>query len=125
RVDFRNVGSYRRRMSDTVVSLTPPAVEMVKRIRAKEGLSDAHALRVAVVGGGCSGFSYQLDFDDQTQEGAEIVEYDGVQVGVDPTSAQSVRGIQIDYVSSLSGGGFKFVNPNAKHTCGCGSSFSA
>ena len=112
-------------MSDAVVSLTPPAVEMVKRIRAKEGLSDAHALRVAVVGGGCSGFSYQLDFDDKTQDGDEIVEYEGVQVRVDPTSAQYLRGIEIDYVNSLSGGGFKFINPNAKHTCGCGSSFSA
>jgi iron-sulfur cluster assembly accessory protein len=112
-------------MSESVVTLTPPAVEMVKRIRAKEGLSDTHALRVAVVGGGCSGFSYQMDFDDKTQEGDAVVEYDGVTVRVDPTSAQYLRGIEIDYVSSLSGGGFKFVNPNAKHTCGCGSSFSA
>ncbi len=112
-------------MSESVVTLTPPAVEMVKRIRAKEGLGEGHALRVAVVGGGCSGFSYQLDFDDQRQEGDTVVEYDGVQVRVDATSAQYLRGVQIDYVSSLSGGGFKFVNPNAKHTCGCGSSFSA
>jgi iron-sulfur cluster assembly accessory protein len=112
-------------MSEPVVTLTPPAVEMVKRIRAKEGLSDTHALRVAVVGGGCSGFSYQLDFDDTSQDGDEVVEYEGVTVRVDPTSAQYLRGIEIDYVSSLSGGGFKFVNPNAKHTCGCGSSFSA
>jgi iron-sulfur cluster insertion protein len=112
-------------MDESVVTLTPPAVEMVKRIRAKEGLSDGHWLRVAVVGGGCSGFSYQLDFDDQPQEGDEVIEYEGVQVRVDPTSAQYLRGIQIDYVSSLSGGGFKFINPNAKHTCGCGSSFSA
>ena len=109
----------------SVVTLTPPAVEMVKRIRAKEGLPEGHALRVAVVGGGCSGFSYQLDFDDKTQDGDEIIEYDGVQVRVDPTSAQYLRGIEIDYVNSLSGGGFKFINPNAKHTCGCGSSFSA
>lgn len=112
-------------MTESVVTLTPPAVEMVKRIRAKEGLSDTHALRVAVVGGGCSGFSYQLDFDDKTQEGDEVVQYEGVTVRVDPTSAQYLRGIEIDYVSSLSGGGFKFINPNAKHTCGCGSSFSA
>jgi iron-sulfur cluster insertion protein len=112
-------------MSDSVVSLTPPAVEMAKRIRAKEGLSDAHALRVAVVGGGCSGFSYQLDFDDQPQEGDTVLDYDGIRVRVDPTSAEYLRGVQIDYVSSLSGGGFKFVNPNAKQTCGCGSSFSA
>lgn len=112
-------------MSEPVVTLTPPAVEMVREIRAKEGLSDAHALRVAVVGGGCSGFSYQIDFDDQVQEGDEVIEYDDVRVRVDPTSAQYLRGIQIDYVRSLSGGGFKFVNPNAKQTCGCGSSFSA
>ena len=72
----------------SVITLTPPAVEMVKRIRAKEGLPEGHALRVAVVGGGCSGFSYQLDFDDKTQDGDEIVEYEGVQVRVDPTSAQ-------------------------------------
>ncbi len=112
-------------MDEPVVTLTPPAVEMVKRIRAKEGLTEAHALRVAVVGGGCSGFSYQLDFDDTAQEGDEVLQYDGVSVRIDPTSAQYLRGVQIDYVSSLSGGGFKFSNPNAKHTCGCGSSFSA
>ncbi len=112
-------------MNESVITLTPPAVEMVKRIRSKEGLPDGHALRVAVVGGGCSGFSYQLDVDDKTQDGDEIIEYEGVQVRVDPTSAQYLRGIEIDYVNSLSGGGFKFINPNAKHTCGCGSSFSA
>jgi iron-sulfur cluster assembly accessory protein len=112
-------------MTEPVVTLTPPAVDMVKRIRAKEGLPEGHALRVAVVGGGCSGFSYQLDFDDKVQEGDEVVEYEGVVVRVDPTSAQYLRGIEIDYVNSLSGGGFKFINPNAKHTCGCGSSFTA
>jgi iron-sulfur cluster assembly accessory protein len=112
-------------MTEPVVTLTPPAVDMVKRIRAKEGLPEGHALRVAVVGGGCSGFSYQLDFDDKAQDGDEVVEYEGVLVRVDPTSAQYLRGIEIDYVNSLSGGGFKFINPNAKHTCGCGSSFTA
>ena len=112
-------------MSEPVVTLTPPAVEMVKEIRAKEGLSEAHALRIAVVGGGCSGFSYQLDFDDQVQDGDQVLEYDGFRVRIDPTSAEYLRGVQIDFVRSLSGGGFKFVNPNAKQTCGCGSSFSA
>jgi len=71
-------------MTEPVVTLTPPAVDMVKRIRAKEGLPDGHALRVAVVGGGCSGFSYQLDFDDKVQEGDEVVEYEGVVVRVIP-----------------------------------------
>jgi len=112
-------------MDEPTITLTQPAVEMVKRMRVKEGLGDAHALRVAVVGGGCSGFSYQLDFDDKSQDGDEVIDYDGVQVRIDPSSVQYLRGIQIDYVSSLSGGGFKFINPNAKQTCGCGSSFSA
>lgn len=112
------------RDSDAVV-LTPRAVEVVKELRAKEGRPDHHALRVSVVGGGCSGFSYQLNFDEQPLEGDAVVEYDGVRVLVDPTSAQYLVGTQIDFVSSLSGGGFKFTNPKATQTCGCGSSFSA
>jgi len=107
------------------VELTPHAVEMVKKVRAKEGLDERHALRVAVVGGGCSGFSYQLDFDDVAREDDLVVDYDGVQVRVDATSVQYIEGLRIDYVSSLHGGGFKFSNPRATHTCGCGSSFSA
>jgi iron-sulfur cluster assembly accessory protein len=109
----------------TLLSLTPKAVEMVRQVRAREGLPDTHALRVAVVGGGCSGFSYQLDFDGEGRADDEVIQYEGVQVRIDPTSAQYLRGLQIDYVQSLSGGGFKFVNPNATQTCGCGSSFSA
>jgi iron-sulfur cluster assembly accessory protein len=119
-------------MSETVdssaenpVTLTPKAVEMVKTLRTKEGRPDDHALRVSVVGGGCSGFSYQLNFDDAVQADDRVIEYDGVRVLVDPTSAQHLGGTQIDFVSSLHGGGFKFSNPKATHTCGCGSSFSA
>jgi len=108
-----------------VVVLTPKAVEMVKELRSREGLPEGHALRVSVVGGGCSGFSYQLGFDEQAQEGDQVLEYDGVRVLVDPTSAQYLAGTEIDFVSSLHGGGFRFSNPKATHTCGCGSSFSA
>jgi iron-sulfur cluster assembly accessory protein len=100
-------------------------VQVVKELRAKEGRPEHHALRVAVVGGGCSGFSYQLNFDEHPQEGDAVLEYDGVRVLIDPTSAQYLAGTCIDFVSSLSGGGFKFTNPKATHTCGCGSSFSA
>ena len=110
--------------SSAVVVLTPKAVEMVKQLRVKEGLPDAHALRVSVVGGGCSGFSYQLGFDEQPQEGDQVLEYGGVRVLVDPTSAEHLAGTEIDFVSSLHGGGFRFSNPKANHTCGCGSSFS-
>lgn len=111
--------------TDSGVSLTPKAVEMVKQLRAKEGLPEGHALRVAVVGGGCSGFSYQMNFDETSQPGDVVIEYDGVRVVVDPTSAQYLVGTRIDFVSGLHGGGFKFSNPKATHTCGCGSSFSA
>jgi iron-sulfur cluster assembly accessory protein len=107
------------------IVLTPKAVEMVKVLRTKEGLTDTHSLRVSVVGGGCSGFSYQLSFDERGQEGDRVVEYDGVRVLVDPTSAEYLAGTEIDFVSSLHGGGFKFSNPKATQTCGCGSSFSA
>jgi len=122
---FRTVVAMEATPQEPHIELTPYAVEMVKKVRAKEGLDERHALRVAVVGGGCSGFSYQLEFDDTAQEGDLVVEFDGVQVRVDPTSLQYIDGLRIDYVSSLHGGGFKFSNPRATHTCGCGSSFSA
>ena len=108
-----------------VVTLTPKAVEMVKQTRANEGLSEGHVLRVAVVGGGCSGFSDQRSFDERPRDEDISVEYDGVRVVIDPTSVQYLTGTEIDFVSSLHGGGFKFSNPKAEHTCGCGSSFSA
>jgi iron-sulfur cluster assembly accessory protein len=107
------------------IVLTAKAVEMVKSLRTKEGRPDTDALRVSVVGGGCSGFSYQMSFDDTAQEGDREVVFDGVRVLVDATSAQYLAGTEIDFVSSLHGGGFKFSNPKATHTCGCGSSFSA
>ncbi|TMA58560.1 MAG: iron-sulfur cluster insertion protein ErpA [Deltaproteobacteria bacterium] len=106
------------------VHLTPGAVEKVKELRAREGLPLTRPLRVAVVGGGCSGFSYQLDFDDTMREDDLVLEYDGIRVLVDATSAEYLAGTEIDYVSTLHGGGFKFSNPKATHTCGCGSSFA-
>ena len=132
RVDLWAPRPYRAAMAEETVasgtvpvSLTPGAVEAAKRVRASEGLSAEHGLRVSVVGGGCSGFSYQLSFDRQRQEGDLEAQVDGLPVWVDPTSAQYLEGTQIDFVSSLNGGGFKFSNPKATQTCGCGSSFSA
>ena len=132
RVDLRALRLYRAGMAEesvaasTVpVSLTPGAVEAAKRVRESEGLSAEHGLRVSVVGGGCSGFSYQLSFDRQRQEGDLEGQFDGLSVWIDPTSAQYLEGTQIDFVSSLHGGGFRFSNPKATQTCGCGSSFSA
>jgi iron-sulfur cluster assembly accessory protein len=81
-------------------------------------------LRVAVVGGGCSGFSYHMAFDNQENPSDNVYEFDGVKLVVDQMSEMYLDGVQIDYIESLEGAGFKFNNPNVKSTCGCGSSFT-
>jgi iron-sulfur cluster insertion protein len=107
-----------------VVFLTDVAVEKVKEVLTREGLKDG-GLRVAVVGGGCSGFQYNLSLDDSAREDDIVIEQEGVRLLLDPISQQYVYGTVIDYVSGLHGAGFKFINPQATRTCGCGSSFSA
>ncbi len=107
-----------------VITLTEKAIEMVKETMRSKGI-DGHALRVGVTGGGCSGFQYELGFEAVAKSDDTVVELDGVKILIDPLSEQYLRGITLDYVSSLNGGGFKFLNPNAQRTCGCGSSFSA
>ena len=109
---------------EPILTLTESAAEMAKVAMEREGLRDV-GLRVAVVGGGCSGFQYSLSFDKTSQPDDAVIEQNGVRLFVDSTSAQDLRGMTIDYVSGLHGAGFKFINPNATRTCGCGSSFSA
>jgi iron-sulfur cluster assembly accessory protein len=109
---------------DYPIQLTAKAIEMVKEARAAENLSD-YGLRVFVQGGGCAGFQYGLDFDKEPKNGDFEMEFDGLKVYVDPISAMHLEGTTIDYVMGISGAGFKFNNPNAKSTCGCGSSFTA
>ena len=106
-----------------LVSLTPKAVEMVKDAMARENMQ-GHGIRVGVVGGGCSGFQYSMDFESQPREGDTTLEQDGVKLFVDPMSSMYLAGVTIDYVVGLPGAGFKFINPNAKSTCGCGQSVS-
>jgi iron-sulfur cluster assembly accessory protein len=106
------------------LSLTPKAVEMVRHTRQQEGLDETDGLRVAVMGGGCSGFQYALDFDKEPRPTDQVYDYDGLRVFVDPVSARYLRGTVIDYVLGMQGAGFKFQNPNAVGSCGCGSSFS-
>jgi iron-sulfur cluster assembly accessory protein len=106
------------------VSLTPKAVEMVRKMHAKEGLSAGHGMRIGVVGGGCSGFQYSLNFDTQ-KEGDRATDFGGVLVYVDEISLPYIAGTTLDYVEGLHGAGFRFDNPRASRTCGCGSSFSA
>lgn len=106
------------------VKLTPTAVEMVRKMQAKEGLGVGHGMRIGVVGGGCSGFQYSLNFDTQ-KEGDRVTDFGGVIVLVDEISLPYIAGTTLDYVEGLHGAGFRFDNPRASRTCGCGSSFSA
>lgn len=106
------------------LSLTDKAIAKVKEIREAEGLGE-QGLRVRVIGGGCSGFTYDLFFEDEVSDVDQTFESGGIKLYVDMMSFQYLEGVEIDYVEGLHGAGFKFLNPNAKSTCGCGSSFSA
>jgi len=106
------------------VKLTPKAIEMVRKMQTKEGLGAGHGMRIGVVGGGCSGFQYSLNFDTQ-KEGDRVTDFGGVMVLVDEISLPYIAGTTLDYVEGLHGAGFRFDNPRASRTCGCGSSFSA
>lgn len=109
---------------DDDVKLTPKALEMVRKLKQKEGLGDEHGLRIGVVGGGCSGFQYQIQFDVE-KPGDRVTAICGVRVFVDEVSLPYLGGTTLDYVEGLHGAGFRFDNPRASRTCGCGSSFSA
>ncbi len=105
------------------VLLSAKAAEKVREIRAEEAIEENYALRLKVQGGGCSGFSYDLYFD-QAQETDHSFEAHGVKLLCDQMSLMYLMGTEVDYVEGLHGAGFKFNNPNVKSTCGCGSSFS-
>jgi iron-sulfur cluster assembly accessory protein len=109
--------------SGNPVALTAKAAEKVREIRAEENIEDTYALRLKVQGGGCSGFSYDLYFDQQ-QDIDHTFDSHGVKLICDQMSLMYLMGTEVDYVEGLHGAGFKFNNPNVKSTCGCGSSFS-
>jgi iron-sulfur cluster assembly accessory protein len=104
------------------VTLTPNAIAKVKEIMAQQDPVPT-GLRIGVVGGGCSGFSYSMQFDNGAGMMDKVFDMDGLKVYVDATSIMYLNGCRVDYVESLDGAGFKFENPNVKSTCGCGSSF--
>jgi iron-sulfur cluster assembly accessory protein len=105
------------------VTLSEKAVGKVKEILAQQNPAPA-GLRVGVVGGGCSGFSYSMSFENTAGMMDKTFEIEGLKIFVDATSAMYLNGCTIDYVETLEGAGFKFDNPNVKSTCGCGSSFN-
>ncbi len=109
--------------TEAPIVITDKAIEAVKKALIEEGLEN-HGLRLAVHGGGCSGLQYALDFSNEERPGDSVYTIGGLPVYVDMASLQYLKGTEIDYVSGLNGTGFKFNNPNATRSCGCGHSFS-
>jgi iron-sulfur cluster assembly protein len=107
----------------TLVALTERAAVKIKELMGEEPAGEAEVLRIAVQGGGCSGFEYALGFDRGAQDGDNEIESHGVTVVVDPFSAPYLRGATVDFLSSIQEAGFKIDNPNVAASCGCGHSF--
>ncbi|MEE9372272.1 MAG: iron-sulfur cluster assembly accessory protein [Saprospiraceae bacterium] len=105
------------------ITLTKGAIEAIIAIREKQEIPKDHGLRVGVKGGGCSGFSYEIGFDE-VRDGDDVYEISGLIVMMQKTHALHLFGIEVDWMNGLNNRGFIFNNPNAKSTCGCGSSFS-
>lgn len=107
-----------------MIQVTPKAVEKIRSAFEREGVSEG-GLRLGVLGGGCSGLSYQFRFDRKPRPSDNVYNYDGVQIYVDPKSLVFLDGMTLDWKDSLIQSGFVFENPHAKRSCGCGTSFSA
>jgi iron-sulfur cluster assembly protein len=110
-------------LSLDMIDVTPKAVSKIREAFAKQGVTGG--LRLGVLGGGCSGLSYQFKFDAKPRANDHIFEFDGIQVFVDPKSMVFLDGMTLDWKDSLIQSGFAFDNPHAKKSCGCGTSFSA
>ena len=106
-----------------MISLTESAAKEINTIQEREG-KDGYGLRVRVIGGGCSGLTYQMGLEETPGEDDKVIESQGMKLFVDTKSAVFVAGTEIDFVHDLNGSGFKVNNPNAESTCGCGKSFS-
>ncbi|MBO6517128.1 MAG: iron-sulfur cluster assembly accessory protein [Bacteroidia bacterium] len=107
-----------------MITITPNALEKINVLKAEESLTDDYFIRVSVVGGGCSGLSYNLDFDNEDKEGDQVFESEGEKIVCDMKSFLYLCGTELDFTDGLNGKGFNFINPNATRTCGCGESFA-
>jgi len=105
------------------VVITSRAAQEIRKIKSENSIPETHALRLGIKGGGCSGMSYVLAFDEKPRQGDSIFEIEGLTVHVDPKSLFYLSGTTLDFSEGLNGRGFVFNNPNAARTCGCGSSF--
>ncbi|WNJ21527.1 iron-sulfur cluster assembly accessory protein [Pontibacter sp. G13] len=107
-----------------MIKVSDAAFAHIHKLRESENLDDSYGLRVSVEGGGCSGLTYKLDFDNAEQPGDQVIEDKGVKIFVNMKSLLYLVGTELDYTGGLSGKGFHFSNPNASRTCACGESFS-
>lgn len=107
-----------------MITVSEKALAQVERLKSQQNLGPDYGLRVSVKGGGCSGLSYGLDFDNEAKKGDQIFEDKGIKIFVDMKSFLYLAGTQLDFSDGLNGKGFHFVNPNAARSCGCGESFS-
>ena len=107
-------------LSNATLTVTDKAAEKIKALIEQE---KKQALRISVKPGGCSGFEYGMELDDKTTDNDIVIEQKGIKIFVDKESMQKLNGVDVDYIESLQGAGFKISNPQAKSTCGCGSSF--
>ncbi len=105
------------------IHVTPKALEKIRQAFAREGVQGG-GLRLAVLGGGCSGLSYQIKYEQQPRPRDHVFEFDDVKIFIDPKSMLYLNGMTLDYKESLIYSGFSFENPNAKKSCGCGTSFT-
>jgi len=114
-------------MTETInaneISVTEKAVKEIKRIMVENKVPEGYGLRIGVRGGGCSGMTYTLGFDEKANNGDTVIEADSINIFVDGKSLFHITGIELDFTDGLTGKGFTFNNPNATRTCGCGESF--
>ncbi|MCX2743477.1 iron-sulfur cluster assembly accessory protein [Mangrovivirga sp. M17] len=107
-----------------MIQISDKAKDRIDVLRAEDGLTENHHVRVSVKGGGCSGLMYDLDFDDNIQDSDQVFEDKGIKVLVDKKSLLYLAGTTLEFSDGLNGKGFQFINPNATRTCGCGESFA-
>lgn len=107
-----------------MVTVTEKAKNKIEQLMSENNLDKSYFLRVAVQGGGCSGLSYKLDFDNEEKAGDQFFEDQGIRLALDMKSFLYLAGTELDFSDGLNGKGFNFLNPNASRTCGCGESFS-
>ncbi|MBI3680911.1 MAG: iron-sulfur cluster assembly accessory protein [Acidobacteria bacterium] len=111
-------------MVTEMIEVTPKAIEKIRQTFAREGVREG-GLRLGVLGGGCSGLSYQFRFEPKPRPNDNVIDMDGVRIFIDPKSRVFLEGMTLDWQDSLLQSGFVFQNPHAKRSCGCGTSFSA